>query len=143
MESIPRQIGWCSLPHWLEADWSPEYHWPPDIDDVVNTAKPDEYDGYRQDYTGYMREACGGRSDSMFTSRSHIYQSLFDSVESFTKLECFVYNVLVDILPRTQANIHHHVGEIGKRGFRVGEKEWFEARLVRYFAPNPESVAPQ
>lgn len=31
LESIPRQIGWCSLPHWLEADWYPDYRWPPDI----------------------------------------------------------------------------------------------------------------
>jgi hypothetical protein len=101
---------------------------------VENTTKPDQYPRYRANYTQYMREACSGNSDSIFTSKSHIYQALFDSVESFAKVECFVYNVLADILPRTASSMRNHVGDIGESGFRIGEREWFEARLVRYFA---------
>ncbi|CZT18612.1 uncharacterized protein RCC_04456 [Ramularia collo-cygni] len=140
LESIPRCIGWCSLPHWLEVDWCPDYRWPPEVD-FEETPKPDEFDRYRADYAKYMREVCQGRSDSVFTSRSHIYQVLFDSVESFAAVECFVYNVLTDILPRSVSYFHTRVDDIGRGGFQVGEREWFEARLVRYFAPDAEMAA--
>lgn len=142
LESIPRQIGWCSLPHWLEADWYPDYRWPPDIG-VENSTKPDQYERYRADYTRYMKESCRAHgSDGMFTAKSHIYQAMFDSVESFGRVEGFVYNVLADILPRINGRqgARGLVGDIGEGGWREGEREWFEARLVRYFAPESEEI---
>ncbi|EGP92530.1 uncharacterized protein MYCGRDRAFT_107001 [Zymoseptoria tritici IPO323] len=134
LESIPRQIGWCSVPHWLEADWYPDWKWPPDLG-TATTAKPDDFERYRADYSRYIREACPNEVDVRFTSKSHIYQALLDSTEHFEKVENFVYNVLADILPRNSYP-RGHVGSIGEYGYRNGEKEWLEARLLRYFAPD-------
>jgi aminoglycoside phosphotransferase (APT) family kinase protein len=138
LESIPRQIGWCAVPHWLQADWYPDWKWPPDLG-TARTASPDDFERYRNDYARYMREACPREVDVRFTSKSHIYQALLDSTEHFEKVENLVYNIMADILPRNSYP-RGHLGSIGEYGFRQGEREWFESRLLRYFAPETISV---
>lgn len=90
-----------------------------------------------------MRSAGGGRSDQIFTSRTHVYQSLFDSVEGFDRLKHFVFSVLTDILPRASKDMHYIVGEIGQDGFIPGQFEWLEARLIRFFTPGAEKLPKQ
>ncbi|KAK3710432.1 hypothetical protein LTR37_010275 [Vermiconidia calcicola] len=130
----PRQASWAVIPRWLQSDWYPGYRWPPAVGVEYGMVKPDEYEKYREDYTKYLWEACEGHRDSTFTGKSHIHRALLDSTSEYWTASRFVQNVLADVLPRVSTE--SYCTEIGHCGFREDEKEWLEARLRRYFAPN-------
>jgi hypothetical protein len=136
-EAIPRQIGWCSTPHWLQKDWEAGYWWPGPTEDVTTVLAPDALERYRADYTRYLQRAWpgGGVGDARFTRKSHVYRALLHSGEKYVTVKSFVSNVLGDILPRNSGFLDGYVGSVGTFGFRVGEKEWLEGRLLEYFAP--------
>lgn len=137
LEAVPRQIGWCSTPHFLQRDWSSEYRWPGKTEyDLA----PDGIIKYRNDYTRYIQARCGSQSDTIFTAKSHIYRALFGSAESLTEAQLFVHNVLSDILPRAWWPIKESLERIGTDGFQDDEKAWIEAQLKLYFAPDVPSA---
>lgn len=128
----PHQMGWSMVPFWLQNDWSPGYQWPPGIGANYTMVRPDEFDKYRQDYARYMWEACGGKGDCRFTSKSHIYRAFLGSADRYSARR-FVENVLADILPRSRGL--EYCTKLGEYGFRSGEKEWLEPRLRIFFKP--------
>lgn len=137
LEAIPRQIGWCSIPHWLKRDWTPEYSWPTPAGSKQVLQQPHEFDKYRKAYTRYIRDACpGSKNDSRFTAKSHIYWALLQSGEHFDHLTRFVCNVLADLFPRL-AGVHTvFISQIGEYGYQKDQKKWLEGQLRAFFAPD-------
>ncbi|EME46320.1 hypothetical protein DOTSEDRAFT_126816 [Dothistroma septosporum NZE10] len=134
LEAIPRQVGWSCVPHWLAVDWEWDFCWP--LGSIVlDDLKPDDYVRYRNEYARYLREACGGHFDSVYTAKSHIYRHFFNSFEAYPRVRKFVFNVLIDIMPRNGFTLKDYAETIGKHGFRRGEQEWLEEQLFRFFAP--------
>lgn len=141
LKAVPRQVGWCSIPHWLQHDWHDDWSWPMTRKNEKPNLHPSEYSRYRQDYVRYMYEACDRKGDCRFTSKSHIYQALFDSLEVFKKVEYLVVNVLADIVPRNTRHLRRHVERIGSKGWcsKEGEMEWYQAQFLEYFRPEIDS----
>ena len=135
LSSQPRQAGWSMVPFWLQNDWSPTYQWPPAIGANFAMIRPDEFEWYRQSYARYLWEACNGLGDCCFTAKSHIYRAFLNSTSERYAAMRFVENVLADILPRSPSLAY--CAQVGKYGFRSGEKEWLEARLREFFRPEP------
>lgn len=135
LSSQPRQVGWSMVPFWLQGDWSPGYQWLPAIGASYAMVSPDEFHNYRQDYARYLWEACGGVGDCRFTTKSHIYRAFLGSTSDMFAVRRFVENVLADILPRVNALVY--CSQLGRYGFRSGEKEWLEKRLYDFFIPEP------
>ncbi|KAI5359095.1 putative aminoglycoside phosphotransferase, protein kinase-like domain superfamily [Septoria linicola] len=134
LEAIPRQVGWCSLPHWLKKDWEPECIWPAPTG-TKQILQPHEFDKYRKAYSRYIREACPGKNDSRFTAKSHVYSALLKSGEHLDNVKRFVCNVLGDVLPRLGGTQDVFISQIGEQGYKKDEKEWLEMRLRDFFAP--------
>jgi hypothetical protein len=137
LSSQPRQAGWSMVPFWLQNDWSPSYQWPPAIGVNYVMVRPDEFERYRHDYARYLWETCSGVGDCRFTAKSHIYRAFLSSTSDRYAAMRFAEDVLTDILPRSPSLAY--CDQIGKYGFRSGEKEWLEARLQEFFRPEPPS----
>ncbi|KAF2216071.1 hypothetical protein CERZMDRAFT_3536, partial [Cercospora zeae-maydis SCOH1-5] len=135
LEAIPRQIGWSSLPHFMRKDWEPEYVWPTPAGSR-QLLQPHEFDKYRKAYSRYIREACPGKNDSRFTSKSHVYSALLRSGEHIYNVKSFVSNVLGEILPRLGGVQDVFISHIGEHGYRKDQKDWLDTRLREYFAPD-------
>ena len=131
--AVPRQIGWSMLPFWLQRDWSPGYPWPPAEGVDYALMHPNEFERYRQDFAQYMWEACKGIGDCRYTSKSHIYRALLNSIGDHFEAASLVQNVLADILPRSHGMAY--CDQVSQFGFRDGEEEWLEGRLREYFKP--------
>ena len=136
LEAVPRQIGWCSTPHWLKKDWTSEYSWPMPEGSKQQILQPHEFDKYRKAYARYIREACPGKNDSRFTAKSHIYWALLQSGEHFDNIKPFVCSVLNDILPRLSGSHDVFISLVGEHGYQKDQKKWLTAELRDFFSPD-------
>lgn len=137
LEAIPRQVGWCSVPHWLLADWSHEWEWPSKSGALAGMM-PDEYQYYRDAYCEFLQQVCAGRnklSDHRFASKSDRYRALLSAHESSEHMEALVCNVMADIFPRSARSIEQLSSRLVMDGIPDAEAKWLQERFEEYFKP--------
>jgi aminoglycoside phosphotransferase (APT) family kinase protein len=74
--TVPRPVGFSTVPKFLQADWEPEY-------EMIETAmiSPWTLDRYRKVYASAMKEACGLDADAAkYTEKSAIYAQVLNMI---------------------------------------------------------------
>ncbi|OCL12238.1 hypothetical protein AOQ84DRAFT_373247 [Glonium stellatum] len=127
-ETLPRYLGWACVPNFLSADWRIMYEWP-----AKHAMPPSELARYREDYSRYMREACGDETDCYrYTPKSHYFSSIEFAIGDAKLMEEMVFKFLDLLVPRTRKD--EHVIRLGDEGFREGEEEWLREQFKNLFA---------
>lgn len=92
---VPCYRGWARYPKFLYSDWSIWFN-----NDYDITWDSTELERYRKDYARYMVEVMGGNGDCIFTSKSHLYESLHEAVNLRLRRQDFTDKILGIIFPR-------------------------------------------
>lgn len=92
---VPCYRGWARYPKFLYSDWSIWFN-----NDYDTTWDSTELERYRKDYARYMIEAMQGEGDCIFTSKSHLYESLHEAVNLRLRRQDFTDKILGIIYPR-------------------------------------------
>lgn len=96
VQVVPCYRGWARYPRFLYTDWHFQYNGASES----SRYSPMELERYRNDYARYMKEAMTGQGDCKYTSKSHLYETLFDAVSLEVRREDFVDKILHIVLPR-------------------------------------------
>ena len=131
--AVPLQIGCVMLPFWLQSDWCAGYCWPPAVGIDRAMLRPEEFEKYRQDFARHMWDGGKGVTDCRYSSKSHIYRTLLNSLGDRFDAYSLVLNILNEVLPRVDGL--SYCRRVGARGFQRGENKWLQGRLRDFFRP--------
>lgn len=131
---VPCYRGWARYPKWLYRDWSLFFD---NDSDLFWDSK--ELERYRQDYARYMEEAMDGRGDCLFTSKSHLYESLHEALRLRLRRQDFVDKVLAILYPRVDPVLFlerlQNTNSRGQQGLKRKEMVELWDRLQQLFEP--------
>ncbi|CAO2657953.1 Nn.00g072130.m01.CDS01 [Neocucurbitaria sp. VM-36] len=133
--SVPRCIGYTSLPTFLRRDWLPDHT----IDRAPHTTW--SLDNYRDIYAKAMEDSCQppislasrDQIDAKFTRKSAIYQALLAAVYEDEDIQDVVGKLLVEIPELRRVNLDSFYVRLGK-GWPAAEKV-LEAKIPELLRP--------
>jgi aminoglycoside phosphotransferase (APT) family kinase protein len=133
--TVPRYLGWSSLPPFLQADYNLHYVYDPHEGDP-----PDVLARYRNAYAGYVKEAMieetGSAGDGRFTQKSVLYDVVNMAIRQSETTFDTVVKLLRPILGHSV--VEHYIYRCGdakgQGGFRKGERQWLKEKLREMFS---------
>lgn len=101
VDTRPHITGWCTPPEWLAMDWyrPGRYTWPD------NVMAPADLERYRNDYAGYLRDACDDSDEAQdwkFTTKAPMFEAIVDSLvyQDEDRMLETMFSLLGTFLPR-------------------------------------------
>ncbi|KAF2494319.1 hypothetical protein BU16DRAFT_540797 [Lophium mytilinum] len=99
VKTVPRCVGFASVPLWLREDWQPQYLYP-----FRSGLAVEMLELYRNHYSDCLSDAMGGQGDCKYTKKSPIYTALDTAIFGNGVLEDFTTKVLQSAFPRQSAS---------------------------------------
>jgi hypothetical protein len=130
------QQGWISLPWFLKRDWAQSFT------EADEPSKGYAWDGdplwtvehieqYREMYAQEIIGACGGKGDSVYAKKSHLYDALEEALLFQERTRPVVDIILRAILPRV--DITDYLRRVGSQGPAKGEEKLLKERFQKLF----------